>query len=365
VDVIIVGAGVIGCSIAYETAARGIPCTVVDDRPIAGGATHASAGMLAPYVEAHEAGPLLELGIRSLGLYDGWIHALRRESGLDVEYRRIGTLEVALDPQHAGELRASGDARDGVSRAWLDADTARRQHPALGPNNGAVFTQIHGYVDARQLTQAAAVSAERRGARFVRARVSRVAADRGRFVVETSSGPLQADRVVLAAGAWAGAIDVDGACVPPLRPVRGQLLHMGWRGRPLDTILWGPECYIVPRVDGTILVGATVEDVGFDEYATAAGVRDLLDAACDMMPEGWGATFLSARVGLRPATPDELPAIGFDSRVKGLLHASGHYRNGVLLAPLTAKLVADFLTNDDRGDASLAAIAPSRFDDRS
>ena len=198
----------------------------------------------------------------------------------------------------------------------------------------------------------------------MRGRVSRIAKTLNRFLVDTSSGALDADRVVLAAGAWTGAIDVEGASLPPLRPVRGQLLHLGWRGHPIETILWGPECYVVPRLDGTILVGATVEDVGFDEHATAAGVRDLLDAACDLMPEGWGATFLSARVGLRPATPDDLPVIGMDPAVDGLIHASGHYRNGVLLAPITAKLVADVLTHSERDDPSLAALAPSRFPGR-
>jgi len=177
------------------------------------------------------------------------------------------------------------------------------------------------------------------GAAIARGRVSRVTRAGSTVRVETSAQTLEADKVVLAAGAWTNAI--QGIRTPPLRPVRGQLLHLGWHGEPLSTIVWGPECYVVPRTDGTILVGATVEEVGFDERATAAGIRDLLDSACELLPEGWGASFLEARVGLRPATPDELPVLGEDPAVPGIVHASGHYRNGVLLAPITASLIAD------------------------
>ena len=146
----------------------------------------------------------------------------------------------------------------------------------------------------------------------------------------------------------------------PLRPVRGQLLHLGWRGAPLGTIVWGPDCYIVPRTDGTLLVGATVEEVGFDERTTAAGVHDLLGASCDLLPDGSSATFLAAHVGLRPATPDELPLLGPDPRMPGLVHASGHFRNGVLLAPLTARAVVDWIV-DGKRDPAFDTLTPDRF----
>ena len=148
--------------------------------------------------------------------------------------------------------------------------------------------------------------------------------------------------------------------IPPLRPVRGQLLHLGWGGHPLSTIIWGPACYIVPRLDGTLLVGATVEEVGFDERTTAAGVRDLLDAACELLPEARSATFLAARAGLRPATPDELPVLGSDPETPAIVHAAGHYRNGVLLAPITARVIADLIV-DGKRDACLEAFRPGRF----
>src|SRR5437764_12993823 len=332
---------------------------VFDDRPPGGGATRASAGMLAPYVEADERGPLLDLCVRSLDLYDPWIAAVRAESEIDIEYGRIGTLEVALDEVHAAGLRNAARASGRVTRIWMDGDAARRAHPALGTIAGALLTAVHGYVAAPQLASALAESAERRGVIFRRAAVHRIERDGASLRVTPSDGDaVNAATVVLAAGAWTNRI--EGIRTPPLRPVRGQLLQLGWRGHPLSTIIWGPECYIVPRTDGSVLVGATVEDVGFDERTTTAGVRDLLEAACERLPEGWGATFLDARAGLRPATPDELPVIGSDPEVRGLVHASGHYRNGVLLAPITARLIAD-LVIDGKEDAVPEVFRPARF----
>jgi glycine oxidase len=363
-SVVVVGAGIIGCAVARELATRGVACTVVDDRPAGGGATRASAGMLAPYVEAHERGPLLDLAVRSLDLYDEWMAAVRRESGVEVEYRRIGTLEVALDPMRAAALRSRAhrlrpeQAAPGVETQWLEPAAARAAHPSLGTLAGALLTPGHGYVAAPQLTSVLARLAEQHGAVFHRAAVERITARGSSFLVATSSGDIDATTVVMAAGAWTNAI--EGVRTPPLRPVRGQLLHLGWHGTPPGTIIWGPACYIVPRTDGTVLVGATVEEAGFDERATAAGVRDLLDAACTLLPGARDATFLEVRVGLRPATPDELPVLGSDPDAPHIVHASGHYRNGVLLAPITARLMADLIVEGKR-DVCLDAFAPARF----
>jgi glycine oxidase len=352
---LVVGAGIIGCAIARELGARGAACTIVEDRAVAGGATRASAGILAPYVEAHAGGPLLELTVRSLGLYADWIAAVRRESGIDVEYAAIGTLEIAGDASRAEALRRASV----LHGRWLDADMLRRAYPDVRPSHGGRFTPEHGYVAAPQLAHALARAAERYGVPIHAARVERVTRDAGRFRVETAAGDLRADTVVLAAGAWTNGI--QGVRTPPIRPVRGQLLQLAWPGELLRAIHWGPRCYVVPRLDRSILVGATVEDAGFDERTTAAGVRDLLDAVCDLLPDARRASFLDARAGLRPATPDELPVLGEDPSLPGLVHASGHYRNGVLLAPITAQLIAD-LVLDGRSDPVLAHFGVSRFD---
>ena len=249
--------------------------------------------------------------------------------------------------------------RTGATTEWLEPAAAKAAHPALGAIAGALLTPAHGYVAAPQLATALGTAAANGTARRSAApAVTRVAVNGSSIRVTTSDGDYEASTMVIAAGAWGNAI--EGVRTPPLRPVRGQLLHLGWRGHPLSTIVWGPECYVVPRTDGTLLVGATVEDVGFDERTTAAGVRDLLDAACELLPEGWGATFLEARAGLRPATPDELPVLGSDPALPAIVHASGHYRNGVLLAPITAKVMADLIV-EGKKDASLEAFSPMRF----
>lgn len=356
-DIAIIGAGIIGCAIARELASRGVRCAVFDDRPVAGGATQASAGMLAPFVEAHERGPLLDAGVRSLALYDDWIDAVRRESGLEVEYRRIGTLEIALDSEQAHKLSTA--AADGsIGRRLITGPEAAQEHPALGEIAGALFTPTHGYVAAPELAAALAASVGRRGAVFHARCVRAIQVDGHGVRLRTDDGAVDAAGVVIAAGAWTNSI--AGLTLPRVRPVRGQIIRLGWPGQPLSTILWGPECYVVPRVDGTILVGATVEDVGFDERNTAAGVRDLLDAACQLLSGAWGATFLEARAGLRPAAPDDLPVIGPDPHQPVVVHALGHYRNGVLLAPLTAKLIGDWII-DRRRDPAFDLFRVDRF----
>ena len=146
----------------------------------------------------------------------------------------------------------------------------------------------------------------------------------------------------------------------PLTPIRGQLLHLGWNGRPVSRITWGERCYAVPWQDGTLLVGATLEDVGFDERTTVAGVKGLLEAVCDLLPHAAAAHLASARAGLRPATPDQLPVVGWSSAVPRLMYATGHYRNGVLLAPLTAQIVAEAVM-DGRRDPAFDFTDPGRF----
>lgn len=359
-DVVIVGAGVIGCAVAREIARRGAQVRLFEARTVSAGATQASAGILAPYIEGHDRGLLFDLGLRSLGLYDDFVHDVSEESGLPVEYRRCGSLEVATDPASAARLRQTA-VQDPVLR-WLDADAARMQEPALAATiEGAVLAEGHGYVAVPSLMDALAWSALRHGVQIEAAhRVTGIRTTASGITVSTEDGTSwPAGYVVIAAGSWTGLLDVADPVAGSVRPVRGQLLRLQWSGAPLQRIVWGPECYVVPWNDRRVLVGATVEDVGFDERTTAAGVRDLLDAVCDLLPEAWGATFLEARVGLRPATPDGLPYVGRSPSSDRVVYATGHYRNGLLLAPLTARLVADLIL-DGREDPALAALRPGR-----
>jgi glycine/D-amino acid oxidase-like deaminating enzyme len=164
---------------------------------------------------------------------------------------------------------------------------------------------------------------------------------------------------VIAAGSWSGRF-AAGQGYSPVKPIRGQLLHLGLPAPVASRVVWGAECYVVPWQDGSLLVGATVEDVGFDESATVAAVRDLADRACELLPSIWSARFHGVRVGLRPATSDELPIIGRSSQQSAVFYATGHYRNGVLLAPLTAVAIAD-LVLDRREAPELTITDPARF----
>ncbi len=358
-DAIVVGAGIIGCAVGRELARRGARTVILESRTAGAGATHASAGVLAPYIEAPRAGPLLELTVRSLNLYDTFIAELEAETGTSVEYGRCGTLEVAPDAAAAARLvpLASWTRSAGVEARWIEAGDVVQLEPALGPCEGALLVPAHGYVRVAQLTASLVEAAERSGATVITGQpATTIAADLAGAIVETPGERHRATTVVIAAGSWSGSLGANDVAV---KPIRGQLVRLKWNAPRIAHVLWSDRCYIVPWSDGTVLVGATVEDVGFDERTTAAGVRDLLDAACDLLPRAWGAEFIDARVGLRPATPDGLPIIGRSRQTPALVYATGHYRNGVLLAPLTAQLVGDLIM-DGRSDPVLSLVSPSR-----
>ena len=364
-DIIVVGAGIIGCAVTYELARRGASVELVDERPGGFGATQASAGILAPYLETRETNPLLALTTRSLELYDELVAAVSADSGAAFDYQRTGTIDVALDAAELSRLQQTADvaAARGLHAELLDRAAARRHEPYLTDSViGALAIATHGFVAAADFTRALVKASARRGARIADpCRVRRIVTTKSHVVVDTDRGARRAHAVIVAAGCWSGGIDIEGASAAiPVRPVRGQLLHLAWNGPPLRRVTWGGRCYLVPWSDGTLLVGATVEEAGFDERATVAGVRDLLEAACDLVPRAWTASFQTVRVGLRPGTPDALPVIGPSDRDARVMYATGHYRNGVLLAPLTARLVADALL-DQRIDPLLEAVSPRRF----
>jgi glycine oxidase len=366
-DVIIVGAGVIGCACAFELASAGARVGVFDLRHIGQGASQASAGVLAPYIEGHESGPLRSLGRRSLDQFDDFVARVVEATGRTIQYGRSGTLEVALESDHADKLRQSSDAlrHEGIAAHWVEARELREMEPLVAAGAlGGLLIDMHGFAGVPEFTEALASAAMGAGARFaLDSRVISIAgaADQ-HVVVTTENGPSIADHVVLAAGCWAGQVRIDGVADPiAVKPIRGQLLHLAWpTTQPLRRVLWGTDCYIVPWLNGRVLVGATVEDAGFDERATAAGVRDLLEAGCALVPTLWQASFEEVRVGLRPASPDGLPIVGRSEAVPGLIYATGHYRNGVLLTPLTAALVKALVMGED-ADSALEMLRPSRL----
>lgn len=363
-DIVVVGAGIVGAAVAYELTRRGASVSIVDARVPGAGATQASGGMLAPYTEAAEGGPLLTLGARSRGLFRSLVDDVHADSGIEVNYRESGSLHVAhVDAtlEHF-DLMCTTLAALGVPATRLSAADVRAHEPHLaGDVRGGLLLPSQAVVSAPELTRALIAAAQRRGATLLEpSRVLSICSRSNGIVVDTDRGRIGAEAVVLAAGAWSKSIKVEGADPLPLTPIRGQLLHLGWNGTPVSRITWDERCYAVPWQDGTLLVGATLEDVGFDERTTVAGVKGLLEAVCDLLPHAATAHLASARSGLRPATPDQLPVVGWSSAVPRLMYATGHYRNGVLLAPLTAQIVADAVI-DGRRDPAFDLTDPSRF----
>ncbi len=360
--VVVVGAGVIGGAVAHELSSRGAEVSVVDMRGTGQGATRASAGILAPYIEGHLA-QLLRLGVCSLSLYDAFVRRVAADAGQEFDYRRTGTLQVARTDVEAARLVEAGRelATAEVPHELVGPEDVRRFEPAL---SSAIVAGLvipdHGYVDVTALVSALKIAAERRGAVWLTGTVQRLEPrEAGVRVVIDGHASLEADAVVLAAGSWSSRIGLGAAPPMPVRPIRGQLIHLRFTRPPVSRVIWGDACYMVPWLDGSLLVGATVEDAGFDESVSEEATRFLLESAAELLPAVTASSRTDVRVGLRPASADQLPLIGASSTMRGVFHATGHYRNGVLLAPLTAKLLADLMM-DGRADSTLDLVRPDR-----
>jgi glycine oxidase ThiO len=361
-SVAVVGGGVIGCAVAFELARRGVDVSVWDGRSVGAGATQASAGILAPFIEAHEGGPLLDLTVRGLYEYEEFVARVRRHSSTEFEFRRIGTIEVAENADAGRELKARTSGLQELQ--WLDAEALQKIEPSVNAGAvGGLLCPQHGYVAVSDYVRAMKDAAETHGCVFrENTAVFAVRLAGGKCVLEVGGErkSVTVDRVVLSAGCWAGALDPLEELRDRVRPIRGQLLHVGWPSSRVEHVLWGASCYIVPWTDGTLLIGATAEDVGFDERSTLAGISGLLVAATGLLPAIADATLLDVRVGLRPATADGLPIIGPSPSDSRVIYATGHFRNGVLLAPLTARLLADLIV-DNTADPLLRVTSVERY----
>lgn len=364
-SVLVIGAGVVGAAIAHTLARRGARVSVIDMRGPGRGASQASAGILAPFTEGHAGEALRDLGARSLALWDAFAAEVESSSGRPVGFRRIGTLEVALDAGDRDRLRAFARALSagGVRHEWIAGAAVAGLEPAVtGAAHGALAIAEHAMVNVPALVSALVDGARRQGAVFsAPVEAAAIAHDQDGVTVRTSSDSYAADFVVIASGSWSRRVRVEHVAALPVRPVRGELLHLRWPdAEPPRRVVWGPGCYLVPWQDGTVLLGATSEEAGFDESSTVAGVEGLLHAARALAPNSGRASVVEIRVGLRPALPDGLPAIGPLVRAPRVISATGHYRNGALLAPITAECVAAAIL-DGRVDAAGTAFLPDRF----
>lgn len=348
-QIVVVGAGVIGCAVAYELARAGADVTVVERDTVGAHASHVAAGMLAPYAESTRPGPLLDLGRQSLDYFQELAPALREQTGVDVELRPSGSLRVALSEVDEVLLRRAyrWQMQQGIAVEWLSAAEARACEPALGPYiRGALYCPLEQQVRSRRLVQALAQAAARLGARFLEGtpalglemRAGRVSG------LRAPSGVLPADEVVLAAGPWTSQLRSLTGLDIPITPKKGQIVRLHATPQPLRHILWAAHRYLVPRADGTVVLGGTEEEVGFDTRSTPAGLAYLLDLLPQLAPALATAEFRQIEVGLRPwSAADGLPYLGRVPGVEGLTLAAGHGRNGILLSAITGRLIARLL----------------------
>jgi glycine oxidase len=368
-DTVVVGAGVIGLAIAWRAAQRGLTVAIADPLPGAG-ASHAAAGMLGPVSEAAYAEPeLLALGLDARERYPAFAAELTELTGSQTGFRQTGTLQVAYDGDDLAVLHRLHDLQ--VSRgvqAWrVTAKQARGLEPMLAPSvRGGVHVPGDGSVDPRLLTRALLGAAAQAGVSLHRHQVAGVTVNGGRAhgVTLGDGTGLASAAVVLAAGWQSGGIDgVPAGVLPPIRPVKGQILRLrGTRpllSRSVRGVVRGSSVYLVPRADGELVVGATQEELGADTRVTAGGVWELLRDAHEILPGITELEFAEATAGLRPGTPDNAPVLG-PSSLPGLVLATGHFRNGVLLAPVTADLIAEFLCTERLPQAA-ARFSPARF----
>ncbi|MDQ4049828.1 MAG: glycine oxidase ThiO [Actinomycetota bacterium] len=369
-DLVVVGAGLIGLSCAWRAAQAGMSVLVLEREEPGAGASGVAAGMLAPVTEAgfgEEA--LLELNLRARGLWGGFAAELEELTGMPSGYAEAGALMVAADRDDAEELRRlhAFQRRLGLDSEWLTARECRRLEPALSPRvGGAILAPEDGHADPRAVMSALAAALAGAGGELLSpVEAESLEVDDGRVsgVRTADARSVKAGAVLLAAGAWSCQGQIGGECgAPSVRPVKGQLLELRVRpghSAPARRVIRTPRCYIVTRGDGRVVVGATVEEQGFDTAVTADAVFRLLEAAWEVMPEIGELELVSARAGLRPATPDNAPAIG-RGELDGLLWATGHHRNGVLLAPLTARAIAAMLQGVE-APPELGAFDPGRF----
>lgn len=358
-EVVIAGGGVIGAACARAAALRGLRVVVCEPGPDPAAASAASAGMLAAQIEPVSDG-LRAVGIRGRDLYHTLAPTLLETTGIDVGLWRAGIASLAFDEDRAAALRdkVAHQRQAGLRCDWLEPDDVREHAPGAAPALGALFAPEDGAVDPPALTRALLAETRQRGGSIRQEGVVRVTLIAGRAAgVVTTRGTISARHVVICAGAWSPQIQGIGAL--PVEPVRGQMAAVPWPDGLPRSILYSDHAYILAR--GTeALMGSTMERVGFDARVTESGIADIRQGAARLLPALAAAAPLRTWAGLRPVTPDGLPIIGADPAVEGLWYATGHGRNGVLLAALTGEIIGMLLVGEIP-PVDLAPFAVTRF----
>lgn len=348
-DAIVVGGGVIGCSIAWRLAQSGLKVTVFERGRVGREASRAAAGMLSPQGEAQGPGPFFEFCLRSRAMYRSFAEEITEASGIDVEYKDDGTLFVVVggEDEKAKTKWAAWQLEAGLPLEHVSADDLRKFEPAVTElATRAIFLPEEHQVENRRLMDALEVAMKRTGVELMEeAEVSALTFERGRVAGVMSAGKrFDAGVVIVAAGTWSSRLLEPLGLNVKVIPARGQMIAVRGNGSPIKRVLHSSKVYIVPRNDGRILIGATVEYAGFHKAVTAGAINHLLSAAVELIPSIANFEMVETWCGLRPDTIDHLPIIG-KSGVDNLVLATGHFRNGILLAPITSNLIAETILN--------------------
>jgi len=366
-DVVIVGGGIIGGSIAFDLAQRNLRVAVLDRQELMHEASWAAAGMLSPAPDCPAAIPLVPLGRASLALYPKFVDAVEEASGLRSGFRTGGAVEVMCHGDAERELSTLVALHHGLGLACepMRLEEARNMEPALGRDaRAAALLPDECSIEPRALTSAVLAAAASAGAVLCPSVevVSLALAGKKCVGVKTSRGEIfHAAKVVLAAGCWSSQI-LEAAQYAPTLPVRGQMAALRHSGTPIRHVLRSERGYLVPRggeSPQTVVVGSTIENAGYEKRVTSGGIERILSAANELVPELAKAEIIETWCGLRPGTPDQLPILG-PAEIDGLVFATGHYRNGILLAPVTAKLIGEWIA-ERRTNLDWEAFSPLRF----
>jgi glycine oxidase len=360
-DVIVIGGGAVGAACARELASTGRKVLMLEAGGDIGQAWRAAGGLLAPQIEADGRDPLLDLGLAARDRYRPLAEGLRDTTGIDIGLWQEGIARVAATDEEAEELRSkvAWQQQQGHRSEWLDRGEVRRRWRWLGPTAGALWAAQDGALDPERLVEALRADAQRLGAMLVTDRALRVDRDSERVTGVTGEAHRYfAGDVVLAAGAWSGLLEGLPRQIP-VQPVRGQMAALPWPANIPRAILYHKDCYLLAR-GGEAIVGSTMEQVGFRSEVTSAGLARIFAATVVLCPGLIRSKIKRSWAGLRPMTPDGLPIIGGDPLLEGLWYATGHGRNGILLAGITGVLVRQ-LVSREAPIAGLQALGVDRF----
>lgn len=362
-DVVVIGGGIIGAACAHRLASHGLAAMILESGPEPGSATGAAAGMLATFAEADPDDPMFALSVRARDLYAELVPTLEEETGLDIAYRTNGILQLALDEDDITRLReaVSVQRQSGFTVDWLSVDEVRQIAPGVGPDVlGAAMAAEDGGLDPLALHQAWLESAQRRhGVEIVAGRADQLLFDGERVTgVRTASGTVGAGAVIVAAGCWSSQVRGLPRALP-VEPIRGQMVALDWPADEPPATVYAAHGYVMER-RGEAIGGSTMEHVGYDPSTTKTGLDDVLAKVQRIYPAIGNQAVTRTWAGLRPGTPDMRPIIGHDPTVPNLWYATGHGRNGILLAGITGEVLLTLFTGAEV-EYDLTPVDPARL----